>query len=123
MHPAAQPAAGAGIVVVEQRAGDEDAAALLSPLTHRATRVVLDAERAVLSSLEGGCLPAASAHAVLDPVTQKVTGQAAVLDPSGGPAPRTASSGPADRAAEVGRDAGLPLLHAGAARLLAVSPH
>ncbi|MEV6730654.1 hypothetical protein [Streptomyces sp. NPDC051364] len=116
-------AAGAGIVVIEHRTDDEDTAGLLSTVTHPATRVVLDAERAVLSSLEGGCLTAASAHAILDPATQHVTVHAAVLDPSGGPALRTTSSGPADRAAEVGRDTGLGLLHAGAARLLAVSPH
>ncbi|MEU5148704.1 hydroxymethylbilane synthase [Streptomyces yangpuensis] len=114
------PAAGAGIVVVEHRADDAATAELLAPLTHPATRILLDAERAVLAGLEGGCLTAASAHATLE--DGRVTVHATVLDPAGGPALRTDSSGPADRAADVGRKAAQGLLNAGAARLLAITP-
>ncbi|MFD4922279.1 hydroxymethylbilane synthase [Streptomyces goshikiensis] len=116
------PAAGAGIVVVEHRTDDSATAELLSTLTHPTTRIALAAERAVLQALEGGCLTAASAHATLDATTHQVTVHAAVLDPTGGPTLRTASSGPADCPADVGRSAGLELLAAGASRLLALTP-
>ncbi|GAA2644021.1 hypothetical protein GCM10010425_59710 [Streptomyces spororaveus] len=116
------PAAGAGIVVIEHRTADPDVAQLLDAVTHPPTRILLDAERAVLSALEGGCLTAASAHAVLDPDTGLVTVHAAVLDPAGGPALRSSAHGPSDHAADIGRQAGRALLEAGAARLLAVTP-
>lgn len=116
------PAAGAGIVVIEHRADEPDIAQLLDAVTHPPTRTLLDAELSVLSALEGGCLTAASAHAVLDPDTGRVTVHAAVLDPAGGPALRSSAHGPGDHAADIGRQAGRALLEAGAARLLAVTP-
>ncbi|MFE3629482.1 hypothetical protein [Streptomyces goshikiensis] len=114
------PAASAGIVV-EHRADDTVTGGPLAPLTHPATRTLLDAERVVLAELEGGCRTAASAHATLDD-TGCVTVHAAVLDPAGGPTVRAEASGPAERAAETGRKTALALLDAGAARLLAVTP-
>nr|WP_191134225.1 hypothetical protein [Streptomyces sp. col6] len=112
------PASGAGIVVVEHRTGDDTSAKLLAPLTHAPTRVVLDAERAALATLGGGCLTAASVHAVHTPGSETVTVHAVVLDPAGGTPVRTSASGPAGDAARTGRRAGQQLLHAGAARLL-----
>ncbi|MFB8085798.1 hydroxymethylbilane synthase [Streptomyces sp. NPDC055992] len=112
------PASGAGIVVVEHRTGDDTSAKLLAPLTHTPTRVVLDAERAALATLGGGCLTAASVHAVHTPGSETVTVHAVVLDPAGGTPVRTSASGPAGDAARTGRRAGQQLLHAGAARLL-----
>ncbi|MDX2394059.1 hypothetical protein NJL88_29155 [Streptomyces sp. DK15] len=91
------------------------------PLTHSPTRVLLDAERAALAGLEGGCLTAASAHATLDG-TGRVTVHVAVLDPTGGPALYADASGPAERAAGIGLNAARTLLDAGAAHLLAVIP-
>ncbi|MEU9944540.1 hydroxymethylbilane synthase [Streptomyces lavendulae] len=114
------PATGAGIIVVEHRADDTVTGGLLAPLTHPATRILLDAERAVLAELAGGCLTAASAHATLDD-TGRVTVRAAVLDPAGGPSVRAEASGPAEHAAEIGRRTARALLNAGAARLLAVT--
>ncbi|MFI5642017.1 AAA family ATPase [Streptomyces goshikiensis] len=96
------PAAGAGIIVVEHRADDTVTGGLLAPLTHPATRILLDAERAVLAELGGGCLTAASAHATLDD-TGRVTVRAAVLDPAGGPSGLDEASGPAEDAVETGR--------------------
>ncbi|MGW7064603.1 hydroxymethylbilane synthase [Streptomyces sp. NPDC054904] len=115
------PAAGAGIIVVEHRAEDTATGELLGPLTHSPTRVLLDAERAALAGLEGGCLTAASAHATLDG-TGRVTVHVAVLDPTGGPALYADASGPAERAAGIGLNAARTLLDAGAAHLLAVIP-
>ncbi|MGZ9928327.1 hydroxymethylbilane synthase [Streptomyces sp. NC-S4] len=115
------PAAGAGIIVVEHRAEDTATGELLASLTHPATRILLDAERAALAGLQGGCLTAASAHATLDE-TGRVTVHAAVLNPTGGPALYADASGRAEQAAEIGLDTARTLLDAGAARLLAVTP-
>ncbi|WP_051832854.1 hydroxymethylbilane synthase [Streptomyces katrae] len=116
------PAAGAGIVVIEHRIEDIRTRDLLAPLTHAPTRALFDAERVTLATLKGGCLTAASVHAILDPATLQITLQAAVLDPNGGPSLRTTVSGPLDTAAELGQEAGQRLLEAGAGLLLAVAP-
>ena len=50
------PAAGQGIVVVENRADDHEVAGLLSrALEHASTRIVMRAERAFLAAMGGGC--------------------------------------------------------------------
>ncbi|MFJ9789344.1 hydroxymethylbilane synthase [Streptomyces globosus] len=112
------PAAGAGTVIVEHRADDPTTGELLAPLTHGPTRILLDAERAALATLHGGCLTAASAHATLDAASGVVTVHAAVLDPTGGTPLRACASRPLTSAHEVGQDAGRQLLDAGAERLL-----
>lgn len=116
------PAAGAGIVVIEHRADDHTTSQLLAPLTHGPTRVLMDAERATLATLRGGCLTAASVHATLDEEAECVTVHAVVLDPVGGAPLRTVTSGPASAPTAVGRRAGEQLLDVGAARLLGVRP-
>lgn len=112
------PAAGAGIVLVEHRTDDPATGNLLAPLTHAPTQIVLDAERATLATLHGGCLTAASAHATLDTSAGLVTVHAAVLDPAGDIPLRATASGPSTAAAAVGQDAGRQLLAAGAHRYL-----
>ncbi|MET9958210.1 hydroxymethylbilane synthase [Streptomyces sp. NPDC006326] len=112
------PAAGAGTVIVEHRADDPATGVLLAPLTHTPTRIRLDAERAALATLHGGCLTAASAHATLDETSGVVTVHAAVLDPAGGDRLCVSASGPSVSGHEVGQDAGRQLLDAGAMRLL-----
>ncbi|MGA5169634.1 MULTISPECIES: hypothetical protein [Streptomyces] len=82
----------------------------------------MDAERATLATLRGGCLTAASVHATLEEEAECVTVHAVVLDPVGGAPPRTVTSGPASDLTAVGRRAGEQLLDAGAARLLRVRP-
>ncbi|GAA0290403.1 hydroxymethylbilane synthase [Streptomyces polychromogenes] len=116
------PAAGAGIVVIEHRTDDPATAGLLAPVTHTPTRVLLDAERAALAALRGGCLTAASVHATLDEATGSLTVHAVVLDPAGGAPLRSVTTGPAADPAAVGHRAGVRLLDEGAARLLAVRP-
>ncbi|MEV7541086.1 hydroxymethylbilane synthase [Streptomyces sp. NPDC089915] len=113
------PAAGAGIVVVEHRTDDPATARLLTPLGHAPTRVLLDAERAALAALKGGCLTAASVHAAVDETTGLLTVHAIVLDPAGGAPLRAVTTGPATDPVAVGHGAGVRLLGDGAARLLA----
>ncbi|MFF8917870.1 hydroxymethylbilane synthase [Streptomyces sp. NPDC015032] len=112
------PASGAGIVVIEHRADDPVTGHLLGPLSHGPTRMLLDAERAALATLRGGCLTAASVHAVHDPAAETVTVHAVVLDPAGGTPIRATASGPATEATLTGQHAGHELLDAGAASLL-----
>ncbi|MFD8609740.1 hydroxymethylbilane synthase [Streptomyces sp. NPDC059631] len=112
------PAAGAGIVVIEHRDDDPATAALLAPLTHPPTHRLLLAERAALAVLHGGCLTAASAHAVHDPATDTITVHAVVLDPDGGDPLRASAAGPAADPARAGGEAGRQLLDVGADRLL-----
>lgn len=49
------PAVGQGAVAVEVREGDNEVNALVAKLDHAATRVCIEAERAFLKRLEGGC--------------------------------------------------------------------
>lgn len=116
------PAAGAGIVVIEHRTDDQATGHLLTPLTHVPTRVLLDAERAALASLRGGCLTAASVHATVDAAARSLTVHAIVLDPAGGTPLRAVMTGPAADPTSVGHRAGARLLDDGAARLLAMRP-
>ncbi|WP_185910823.1 hydroxymethylbilane synthase [Streptomyces sp. WAC07149] len=116
------PATGAGIVVIEHRTDDHATGRLLGPLTHPATRVLLDAERAVLAALHGGCLTAASAHAALDEAGGTLTVHAVVLDPAGGAPLRSVTTGSGADPARVGHAAGRQLLDNGAARLLGPRP-
>lgn len=61
------PATGAGIVVVEHRAGDGDMTELLAPLDHPGTYAEFAAERAVLDRLRGDCATACAVRAAYGP--------------------------------------------------------
>ncbi len=55
-EPAAMlPAIGQGVLAIEGRAGDERVEQCLAVLNHPPTRIALDAERAFLKKLGGGC--------------------------------------------------------------------
>ncbi|WP_338673874.1 hydroxymethylbilane synthase [Streptomyces sp. SCSIO 30461] len=112
------PAAGAGIVVIEHRTDDHQTRDLLAPLSHTPTRAILEAERSALGALHGGCLTAASVHAVLEEESGRLTVHAVVLDPTGGTPLRTVTTGEVSDATSLGTRAGHQLLHAGADRLL-----
>jgi hydroxymethylbilane synthase len=60
------PAIGQGALAVECRRGDERVNALVRALEDPDTRVCVEAERALLARLEGGCQVPIAAHAVLD---------------------------------------------------------
>lgn len=59
------PAVGQGALAIESRADDPDVLNLLAPLEHRATRAAVDAERAFLRHLEGGCHTPIAAYATV----------------------------------------------------------
>jgi hydroxymethylbilane synthase len=56
-------APGQGALAVEVRSGETK---LVSGLEHRSSRILVDAERAVLAQLEAGCAAPIGAHALLD---------------------------------------------------------
>jgi hydroxymethylbilane synthase len=60
------PANGQGAVGIECRIDDARTKALLAPLEHNATRIRVNAERAMNRRLEGGCQVPIGAYALLD---------------------------------------------------------
>lgn len=60
------PAVGQGALAVEARADDGPLLSLLARLEDRASRACVEAERAVLSTLEGGCSTPIAAHARIE---------------------------------------------------------
>lgn len=109
------PAVGQGAVGVQVREGD-DTGALVGALDHAPTRAALEAERAVLRRLQGGCRLPLGALAVLD--GGGLTIEAAVVAPDGSRSLRGRRVGAPDRAAALGRDLAEDLLRRGAAALL-----
>ncbi len=49
------PAVGQGSLAIEARAGDERTAGLTAPLAHETSALAVEAERALMRTLEGGC--------------------------------------------------------------------
>jgi hydroxymethylbilane synthase len=60
------PAPGQGALAVQCRAGDAATLALLSALEHAPTRAAVEAERAFLAGLGGGCAAPVGAYATVD---------------------------------------------------------
>ena len=107
------PAPGQGALAVQGRADDVETAALVALIDDPHTRAATTAERSLLAALEGGChAPVAALGRVRGAVLEL---RAAVYDPGGGRAPVAAAmSGPADRAADLGRELAARLLEDGA---------
>lgn len=111
------PAPGQGALAVECR--DPELAARLAVLDDPATHAAVVAERAVLSTLEGGC------SAPIGTLAEVVEGEdgdelwlrAVVLSDDGQVAMRRSTSGSPAEAAEVGRRLALEMLEEGADRL------
>ncbi len=61
------PAVGQGALGLETRLDDRTLLELLAPMDHKTTRVAVEAERAFLARLEGGCQLPLGAHARLSP--------------------------------------------------------
>ncbi len=96
------PAVGQGALGIEARADDTGTMEILAALEHRETRYRVEAERAFLRALEGGCQVPIGAHAVLDGATITLDGVIASID--GRRLVRGTESGPVERAEEMGRE-------------------
>lgn len=107
------PAVGQGAIAVECRIGEERRVAHIQ---HTASRVAIDAERAFLAKLEGGCQVPIAGHATLTGETVQLEGLVGSVD--GKQILRETASGPSRDAERIGRTAAERLLERGAAVLL-----
>jgi hydroxymethylbilane synthase len=110
------PAVGQGILGLETRVDDPDANAAVQVLEHGPTRKVVEAERAFLHHLGGGCLAPATGFATWEGDGLLV--RAVVGDPEGRELLRDQESGSPEQAGDIGRCLADRMLKAGAARML-----
>jgi hydroxymethylbilane synthase len=108
------PAAGQGALAIETRADGGAAEALARKLDHAATRAAVEAERALLRVLGGGCQVPVGAHATV--AGGVVHLMAVVARPDGSRMVRGRLSGP--RPEHVGATLGRTLLDEGAEEIL-----
>jgi hydroxymethylbilane synthase len=110
------PAVAQGALALEARADDAATLARLAPLEDPDTRIRIEAERALLRKLEGGCQVPIAGHAVVRGGT--VTLKALVASVDGSRVIRGEESGPTGAAAAIGEALAEELLGKGAADLL-----
>ena len=111
------PAAGQGAIGIECSEDNYDLFVLLSQLEDRPTRVCVDAERAFLARLNGGCqVPIAARAVMLDDETVSLDGL--VADPDGREILRDQILGDASDSAKLGENLANRLLAAGAGKIL-----
>ncbi len=112
------PAPGQGALAIECRADDE-LAVLLGALDDAPTRAAVDAERAVLSTLEGGCSApiGALAEVVEGEDDEELWVRAVALSPDGTLSVRMSATGTPSDAVGVGTRLGAEMLADGAGQL------
>jgi len=111
------PAVGQGAIGIECREDDYDLLVLLASLEDRTTRVCVDAERAFLAGLEGGCQVPIAGHArLLDEETLFLQGLVAEVD--GSRILRGEKKANAADAATLGQSLALALLNKGGRAIL-----
>jgi hydroxymethylbilane synthase len=110
------PAPGQGIIAIELRDGDAATAAIVERINDTAAAIALDAERAVVRRLGGGCQMPIGAYAQVADVSLSVT--AVVISPDGARAAHAAIDGRADEPVAAGEAAAEQLLMRGAAEIL-----
>lgn len=112
------PAVGQGALGLECRADDALTISYVRMLDDPATRVAVEAERALLSALGGGCLVPIGTTTHSEPDWLRL--RAAVLAPDGSRRIVLSREGPAAQARSVGAELAADLLAAGAAEILAL---
>jgi hydroxymethylbilane synthase len=110
------PAVGQGALAIETRSADAGTRALVGVLDDPETAWRVEAERAFLAQLGGGCLAPAAAHAQVRGGELLLEG--IVADPDGSRVLRDRESGPVERAAALGERLAARLLEAGGAAIL-----
>ena len=116
------PAPGQGIVAVEIRADDEEVRRVVEAIDDPAASAALDAERALVAALGGGCQTPIGALASLD-AAGDLEIVAAVVSLDGSRAVRAKTHGHRGEAAAIGRRAAAQLLADGAGDILAEIRH
>jgi hydroxymethylbilane synthase len=110
------PAVTQGVIGIECRRSDTRTAGLLQALEDRATRKVMDAERAFAARLGGSCQSPIAAYAELD--AERITLRGLVAEPDGSRLLRDSATGDAKNPAAIGRQLADRMLAAGAGPLL-----
>ena len=110
------PAAGQGAVGIESRKGDAVVDAAVRKLNHAPSQLAVEAVRAVLTGLEGGCQVPIGVWARLEPGGLKI--DACVLSADGSECIRESRTCSLDKATQLGRSVAAALLDRGADRLL-----
>jgi hydroxymethylbilane synthase len=110
------PAVGQGALGLETRRGDAATRAAVAPLDHPATHHAVLAERALLSTLHGGCLAPIAAWARTETGRLTLTGR--VLSPDGQRKLEAALDGDLQEPIDLGRRVAEELLEQGAADLI-----
>ena len=105
------PAVGQGALGIEQRSGDERVSALLAPLSHSDTKILVTAERGVMQAINGNCTTPVAAFGLRRGGDLYL--RAFLAEPDGS-RPRRAEvtlpfPGQAEAAAEIGRRLGAEL--------------
>ncbi len=110
------PAVGQGALGIECRAADKEVCDLVRQLEDRDTRICVDAERALLRGLDGGCQVPIGAHAELEDGVLALDGLVAETDGSRVICMRATGSGA--EAEQIGLRLAENLMKAGAADIL-----
>ena len=113
---ASVPAPGQGIIAVEIRSGDGQVQPIVARIDDPEASAALQAERAVVTRLGGGCQMPIGAYAAVSKGTLTLTG--IVVSPDGSRAARAAASGSVDNARAIGVDVAEQLLRDGAGEIL-----
>lgn len=111
------PAAGQGAIGIEARADDAETLEILAKLNDAETRSGVEAERAVLAGLEGGCQVSIGAWGRVE--SGKLVLEVAVLSPDGAQRMREKNWGAPEDAVPLGERLAAKMLEQGAAALLA----
>jgi hydroxymethylbilane synthase len=111
------PAAGQGAIGIVARAEDAETLGILAALNDAETRAGVDAERAALAGLEGGCQVSIGAWGRVE--NGKLVLEVAVLSPDGAQRMREKSWGALEEAVPLGERIAAKMLEQGAAAMLA----
>lgn len=114
------PAVGQGALALETRSDDEAVIRMTLAIQHLPSRQAVEAERAFLLAVGGGCSAPVSAHATVE--RRRVVVSAFAADPGGRQVVRHMAEGQAAEAAAVGKSAAKALLEKGGAQILGRSP-
>ena len=112
------PAMGQGAVGIETRTHDPDVFEAIMGLDHEETHLALDAERAFVSELEGGCQVPIGAYATLDDDNEELTLKGLVSSLDGKTIYQNEKKGSLIKAKQLGRELGKEILSMGADKIL-----
>jgi hydroxymethylbilane synthase len=110
------PAVGQGALALEIRRNDQATREAVAPLDHPPTHNAVDAERAMLAALKGGCLAPIAAWGRMEGNRLTLTGR--VLSPDGAKKLEVTLDADNEESADLGRRVAEQLLGQGAAELI-----